>query len=403
MSYIATTALKKILKLKKRLKIIQGGTAAGKTIAVLLIFIDKAQRNKGRILSVISETMPHLKRGAVRDFLLIMETQGYYKDELWNKSELTYTFETGSKVEFFSADQPSKVRGPRRNDLFLNECNGINYETYTQLAIRTDGEIFLDYNPVSSFWVHEDILPKLEHDFLVLTYKDNEGLSESIIKEIESRQNNKNFWKVYGEGQLGTLENLIFPEEWEVVDEIPKHAKPERKWLDFGYTNDPSASGTVFYADNHWYLDEGLYRKGLSNKQIADYLLAEGNIDTLVVADSAEPKSIDELKLYGLNIIGSKKGQDSVNQGIQLVAGQPISITKRSVNIIKEKRNYLWLTDKNGKILNEEDPACANHHMAGIRYAFSTLGRIEPPKNQWDRLFEKELERSNNEKLNLAR
>ena len=398
MSYITTTALKKILKLKKRLKIIQGGTAAGKTIAILLIFIDKAQRNKGRILSVISETMPHLKRGAVRDFLLIMETQGYYKDELWNKSELTYTFETGSKVEFFSADQPSKVRGPRRNDLFLNECNGINYETYTQLAIRTDGEIFLDYNPVSSFWVHEDILPKLEHDFLILTYKDNEGLSETIIKEIESRQNNKNFWKVYGEGLLGDVEGKIY-RDWALIDSVPKEARLERYGLDFGYTNDPTAIVAIYYFNGGYILDEMLYLRGLPNKEIADSLKTYK--PALIIADSAEPKSIDEIRSYGLNITGADKGQDSVRHGIQIVQDNIISVTKQSTNLIKEYRNYLWQTDKNGKILNEPEKG-SDHALDAIRYALATLGKSVRQTDYWDRIWEDKLERSK-EPLNLAR
>jgi phage terminase large subunit len=189
MKFIATTALKKILALKKRLKIIQGGTSASKTISILTIFIDRAQSRKGHLSSVVSETLPQLKRGAIRDFLNIMEGHGYYKDDCWNKTDFIYTFETGSKIEFFSADSPDKVRGPRRNgDLFLNECNNIQYDTYTQLAIRTEGDIYLDYNPVAEFWVQEEVIPKLDHDFLILTYKDNEGLPQSIINEIESRK-----------------------------------------------------------------------------------------------------------------------------------------------------------------------------------------------------------------------
>src|SRR3990167_3525768 len=190
-----TTALRKIQNLQKRLKIIQGGSSAGKTIAVLLILIDRAQSKKGILSSVVSETMPHLRRGAMRDFLNIMESHGYFKEANWNKSEFTYTFETSSKIEFFSADSSDKVRGPRRNgDLFMNECNNISYDNYTQLAIRTEGSIYLEYNPVASFWVQEEIIPKLDHDFLILTYKDNEALPAPIVQEIESRKDNKNFW-----------------------------------------------------------------------------------------------------------------------------------------------------------------------------------------------------------------
>src|SRR3990167_7706842 len=369
MFYQRTTALEKIQGLKKRLKIIQGGSSAGKTIGILLLFINKAQSQKGNMASVVSETLPHLKRGAIRDFLNIMESHHYFKESLWNRTELIYTFETGSKIEFFSADQPNKVRGPRRNDLFLNECNNISYETYTQLAIRTDGDIYLDYNPVSSFWVHKDLIPRQDHDFLILTYKDNEALPESIVQEIESRKNNKYFWQVYGEGQIGEIEGKIY-NNWATIDDIPHEARLERYWLDFGYTNDPTAIGAVYYWNGGYILDELVYQKEMSNKQIADTLV---NLPkALVVADAAEPKSIDEIRAYGVNIVPCEKGKDSVRQGIQLVQSQKISMTSRSVNLIKEYRNYLWETDRNGTVLNVP-MSIWNHHLDGVRYAFGSL------------------------------
>ena len=176
---------------------------------------------------------------------------------------------------------------------------------------------------------------------------------------------------------------------------MPFEARLERRWLDFGYTNDPSAGGSIYYYNGGWILDEDLYRKGMSNKQLADYFNALTKPQTTIVADSAEPKSIDELRAYGLNVIGSQKGKDSVVAGIQLVQDQPISVTRRSFNILKEQRNYMWLVDKNGKTLNVEDPGCANHHMAGIRYALSTLGRLKQEVGYWDRVFKKELDPQN--------
>ena len=167
MIYKPTTALKKIAALTKRLRVIQGGSSAGKTIAILLLLINRCQTESGLTVSVVSETIPHLKRGSIRDFLNIMEGHNYFKEDRWNKTDFIYTFETGSKLEFFSADSPDRVRGPRRNVLFINEANNVSFETYTQLAIRTDGEIFLDYNPVSEFWAHTEI--NIDHDFLILT------------------------------------------------------------------------------------------------------------------------------------------------------------------------------------------------------------------------------------------
>lgn len=372
MKFIATTALRKILALKKRLKVIQGGTSASKTISILTIFIDRAQSRAGYVSSVVSETMPHLKRGAIRDFLNIMEGHGYFREKNWNKTDFIYTFETGSKIEFFSADSADKVRGPRRNgDLFMNECNNISYDTYTQLAIRTEGDIYLDYNPVAEFWVQEEIIPKMDHDFLILTYKDNEGLSPQIVREIESRRENKQFWKVFGEGQLGEAEGRIY-KGWLVIDEIPHEARLERYGLDFGYTNDPTAIVAIYYYNGGYILDEVTFQKGLSNKHIADIFK---NKDTaLVVADSAEPKSIDEIAGYGISIVGAEKGKDSVRNGIAVAQAQRISVTKRSVNLIKEYRNYLWAADRNGKYLSPNEPEGAfDHAMDALRYGLVSL------------------------------
>jgi len=380
MAYIQTTALKKILALKKRLRIVQGGSSAGKTLAILLILIDIAQSTKGKLISVVSESFPHLRRGAIRDFLNIMQEQNYYKDEFWSRTDFIYTFETGSKIEFFSTDQPGKVRGPRRNILFINEANNINYETYTQLVIRTDEVIFVDYNPVASFFIHEEIIPKLEHDFLILTYKDNEALPETVVKELESRQSNKGFWDVYGLGQLGTSEGRIYT-DWKTIDEVPHEARLVRYGLDFGYTNDPTASVGIYQWNNAFIVDEVIYQKGLSNRQIADVFLTMPR--ALIIADSAEPKSIDEIKGYGLSVLPSMKGAGSVNQGIQYVQNQRIFITKRSVNALKEYRNYLWLIDKNGKVVNEPSPIW-NHAMDSVRYSLESLKATAPRPPQTD-------------------
>ena len=378
----ATTALNKIRKLKKRLRVIQGGTSAGKTIAILIILIDRLQREKGLISSVVSETLPHLRRGAIRDFLNIMETQKYFDPERWNKTEFTYTFETGSKLEFFSADSADKVRGPRRNgDLFLNECNNIPYETFTQLSIRTQGSIYCDLNPVAEYWYHEHVDNKVDHDFIVVTYKDNEGLPQVIVDEIESRRGNKAFWQVYGEGLLGEAEGRIFTGWNTTLEDIPHEARLERYGLDFGYTNDPTAVVGIYYYNGGYILDEITYQKGLSNKQIADVLLNQRK--ALSIADSAEPKSIDEIASYGISIMPTTKGPGSVLQRIQMMQDQRISVTKRSTNIIKEYRNYLWETDKDGRIINEPSPIW-NHAMDAVGYALQSIVPIIKRKELFD-------------------
>ena len=390
MPFTATTGTHKLLKLNKRLRGIAGGTSAGKTISILLILIHYAQTTNGELISVVSESFPHLRRGAMRDFLNIMQQHGYFKDDLWSKTDYTYTFETGSKIEFFSADQPGKVRGPRRDVLYINEANNIPYEAYDQLAVRTRKIIWLDWNPTNEFWWYTEVAPHYEHDFITLTYKDNEALDETIVQDIEAHKHNKSWWQVYGLGQLGEVEGKIY-RDWQIIDEVPHEARLIRRGLDFGYSNDPAALIAVYEYNGGYIVDEELYRKGMLNKPIADYIENLREPNTLIVADSASPKDIDELKLYGLNIIGASKGQGSIEHGIQYVQAQRMSITKRSVNGIREYRNYLWMTDKDGKIINKPEGG-NDHFLDAVRYAMETTNvptnvQIYKPANMLQRKY----------------
>lgn len=375
--YIQTTATNKIAAMQARIRAVQGGTSSSKTVSTLLYLIARAQADKTPTLtSVVSESLPHLKKGAMRDFLQILQTHHYFKDSAWNRSDFRYTFETGSVIEFFSADQPSKVRGPRRDRLFLNEANNVAYEAFDQLEVRTKEFVILDWNPVSEFWFYTELQGKRDDiDHLILTYKDNEALDENIVRSIEQRKGNARWWKVYGEGLLGEADGRIY-KDWQVIDEIPHEARLERRGLDFGYTNDPTAIVDVYRYNGGFIFDEHTYLKGLSNKQIADKILNSRNPTTLVVCDSAEPKSIDELKLYGVNAIGADKSRGSVNQGIQFIQSQPISITKRSINGIKEYRNYLWMKDRDGRVLNVPEGGF-EHFLDSCRYAVSTFRPVE--------------------------
>jgi len=364
-----TTATQKIVRLQKKIRAVCGGTSASKTISILLFLIALVQSDKHPTLtSVISESIPHLKRGAIRDFKNIMTSHKYWKDSLWNATDSIYTFETGSKMEFFSADQADKLRGGRRDRCFLNEANNMTLDAFDQLEVRTKEFIFLDWNPTNEFWFYTDVLNNREDvDFITLTYKDNEALSQEIVDSIEARKNRAGWWQVYGLGQLGEVEGKIY-KDWNIIDEIPHEARLERYGLDFGYSNDPSSLVAIYKYNGGFILDEIMYQKGLSNKQIADIINNEPK--SLVLADGAEPKSIDEIKTYGVMIRPALKGQGSVNQGIQFVQDQKISVTKRSYNIIKEYRNYLWETDKDGKILNKPEYTFS-HSMDAIRYGLS--------------------------------
>lgn len=276
-------------------------------------------------------------------------------DDNYARTLLTYTFANGSYIEFFGADQSDKLRGPRRNILYINECNNVSFETYQQLAIRTSHEVWLDFNPTHEFWVHTELSNDPDAQELKLTYKDNEALADSIIREIEKgREKAKtsafwaNWWQVYGLGNLGSLEGVVF-DNWKLIDHIPETARMIGVGLDFGYTNDPTAIVEVYKYNDKKILNERCYRTGLLNMEIAR-ILKKGEV---VYADSAEPKSIEEIRRTGINIQGAKKGADSINYGISVMQQQEYLVTKHSTNLIKELRYYCWDKDKNDNKLNK--------------------------------------------------
>jgi phage terminase large subunit len=384
MPYIATTATKRLLGLRKRIRAVAGGTSASKTVSILLILIDKAQSDKSpKTTHIVSESLPHLKLAAMADFLKIMKEHRYYDDGSWHKSDYVYTFPTGSTFQFYGAESHEKVHGPRRDRLFINEANHIPYQSFDQMEVRTNGEVWLDWNPSDEFWFYTDVLPnrKDDTDFVTLTYKDNEGLPEPIVKSIEARKHNKRWWKVYGEGQLGESDNRIYT-GWRVIDGIPEHARLERYGLDFGYTNDPTVIIAIYSCDGRYILDEVAYERGLSNQAIAQKLLALQS--ARVVADSSEPKSIDEILTYGVKITGCVKGPGSVNTGIQHVQGLDIDITANSVKTLKGYRNYVFYTDRDGKITNDPDDSVHewSNPMDAVRYGLQEVGRLRPVKKE---------------------
>jgi phage terminase large subunit len=369
-----TTAQSKIAKLKKRVRVVRGGTSSSKTFSIIPLLIDYAIATPKSEISIVAETIPQLRRGALRDFLKIMDLIGMYDDSRFNKSSLVYTFSNGSYIEFFSADMSAKLRGARRDVLFVNECNNVEWEAYYQMAIRTRKFIYLDYNPVAEFWVDTELIKDSDTDFVVLTYKDNEALDKSIVQEIEKARDKAehseywaNWWRVYGLGEIGQVQGTIFT-NWHQIDNVPQEAKYIGIGLDFGYSNDPTAIVMVYKWNNEFILDEIAYQKELSNKAIADILKPYGG---LVVCDSAEPKSIADLRSYGINATPCVKGKDSIINGIQKIqALDRIHITKRSTNIIKEFRGYVWKTDRNGVALNEPIDFL-NHGVDAIRYILS--------------------------------
>jgi phage terminase large subunit len=364
-----TTSINKILSLKKRVKIIQGGTSAGKTFGILPILIDKAIRYPNTEISVVAESIPHLRRGALKDFLKIMKWTNRYIDEQFNKSLLTYQFKNGSVIEFFSADDSSKLRGARRDVLYINECNNVTFDAYLELSIRTKKEIYLDFNPANEFWVHKELKDEPDADFIILTYKDNEALDESIVRQIEKNRDKAatsnywaNWWRVYGLGEVGMLEGVIF-DNWKEIDKLPDDARLVGIGLDFGYTNDPTAAIEVYNWNGKRIVNELVYRTGMLNSDIAKILPSS----VTIYADSSEPKSIEEIRRFGKTIKGVTKGKDSIKYGIDVMQRQEYLVTKQSTNLIKELRSYCWDVDKHGVRLN--NPAGGNDHaIDALRY-----------------------------------
>ena len=373
---IETTAAKKINALKKRIKIIQGGTSASKTFSTLFILINKAMFYDNLEISVVAESIPHLRRGAVRDFEKIMKWGCRYTQTSFNKSLLKYQFQNGSFIEFFSADDASKLRGARRDILYINECNNVSFDAYNELSIRTKKEIYLDFNPSNEFWVHNELKGEDDTDFIILTYKDNEALDEGIVQQIEKNRLKaktstywRNWWLVYGEGKIGQLQGAVFS-NYKIIDTIPDEARLIGIGMDFGYTNDPTSIIEVYKLNETRILNEVTYQTGLLNSDIAKLL--PKNVP--VYADSAEPKSIADIQRYGITIKGVTKGKDSINYGIDVMQREDYLVTSQSTNLIKELRSYCWDTDKTGKRLNKPIDNF-NHAIDAVRYhEMETLG-----------------------------
>jgi phage terminase large subunit len=370
-----TTAQRKISKLRKRVRIVQGGTSSSKTFSIIPLLIDYAIAKPKSEISIVSESIPHLRRGALKDFIKIMDWTHIFREEQFNRSTLRYDFTNGSYIEFFSADQSDKLRGARRDVLFVNECNNITFESYHQLAIRTRRFIYLDYNPTSEFWVHKELLSDKDAEMIILTYKDNEALDSELVKEIEkARERAKestywaNWWKVYGLGQIGVIDGVIFS-NWQIVKQVPDDAELLGYGLDFGFTNDPTALISVYKFNSELYIKELIYKTRLTNNDIVK-IMTELGVDKYkdIIADSAEPKSIEDIYRGGFrNIYGAKKGADSIRNSIDKLQRYKINITESSTNLIKEFRGYVWTKDKNGNQTGE--PIGINDHgIAALRY-----------------------------------
>ena len=362
---------------EKRITVQQGGSRSGKTFNILIwiIFSRCSVPGNGNVITIVRKSYPALRGSVYRDFIDILIKFNLYKESDHNKSNSEYHL-NGWLFEFISLDQPQKVRGRKRHTAFLNEANELNLEDYRQLALRTTDKIILDYNPSDEFhWIYDEVIPRDDCDFYQTTYKDNPFLDIGIIQEIERyRDIDEEFWRVYGLGERGQSKARIF--NFIEVEKIPDEAKHIGIGLDFGYTNDPTAIVQSYILGDSLYLSELAYATKMTNRDIANKLNDLG-IDkhVQIFADSAEPKSIDEIYYMGFNIKPTAKGKDSINIGIDMLKRFKIHVTSNSINMIKEFRNYKWMEDKNGLMLNKPVDAF-NHTIDAVRYSiYNTLAR----------------------------
>ena len=378
-----TTNLHRIRVMQKRIKVVQGGSSSSKSFSILMILIDKAIRNPGCEISCVAMTYPHLRRGIIKDFLKIMRSTNRYIDSHWNKSNTTYTFANGSYIEFFSCDDEAKVRGARRTDLFVNEANTIPQETFDALEIRTSDEIWLDFNPTNRFWAHTDLVGREDVDFVKLTYRGNEGLPESIIRSLESKRVLaltstywENYCRVYLDGEIGQLEGAVF-QNWSTISRLPEEAELIAAGMDLGFSTDPTALVAVYRWDDRIILDEIVYERGLMTGTLAARIKA-WNTSFTIYADSAEPRTIAELKTYGVRVLPVKKPK--IAESIHLMQEYEILVTETSDNLIKEMTELQW-SDKKANI----PMPGGDHAIDAARYAvWMKLGKYE---NQTRRPF----------------
>lgn len=379
----ATTNLRRIASLKKRIRVVRGGQGSAKTISILILLINHASSKPDKEIFIISAELTKMRLTVIKDFVKVMKMAGIYDERRFLAGTL-YRFPNGSFIKFIGLDKEDVGKGLRCDVAYFNEVNKCNQESYRQVSSRAQ-YVYCDYNPDAEFYIDTDVIGREDCDFLQVDFRGNELLSEAERDEIiryKTQGYNEdgtiknaywaNLWNVYGLGNIGNLQGVVF-ENWDIVDEIPKDAEFICHALDFGFTNDQTGLISVWMHSGEIYTDELIYETKLTN-QLIGAKMRELNIDEYaeIIADSAEPKSIEELRVEGFNVIPAKKGPDSVKNSIDVLQRYKIHITRRSQNFHKEMRTYRWKTDINGKALNV--PTDVAHLIDPLRYA--ALNRI---------------------------
>lgn len=359
----------------KKIIVEQGGTRSGKTYNILLwIILKYTTQNKNKIITICRKAFPSLRASVMRDFLDILKQLNIYNETNHNKSNSEYML-YGNLVEFISLDMPQKVRGRKRNLLFINEANELNWEDWQQLIFRTDEKIIIDYNPSDEYhWIYDKVIPRDDCDFYRTTYQDNPFLEDSIKQEIERlKETDEQYWQIYGLGLKGISKATIF--KYFECNKIPENAQFIAYGADAGYSNDPSTLVSVYILHHNLYIREHLYRTQMTTKDLHNTFKETNIARKQIYMDSSEPRLIEELRRMGWNIRPSVKGRDSINAGIDLLKRYKIYITNKSNNAIQEFRNYKWKEDRTGKLTNNPEDK-NNHIIDAVRYAaYSVLSK----------------------------
>jgi len=369
----------------------QGGTSSSKTYSILQHLLTKAASQKDKVITVVGQDIPNLKVGAYRDAQAILHSESFFEQQLYdhNKSNRILAFATGSIIEFNSYSDEIDARSGKRTDSFFNEANGIPYGIYEQISLRTSEQVIIDFNPSAAFWAHEHLYGRDDVDWFNSTFRDNAFIDSKIKSKILSYEPtpeniakgtaNKYRWQVYGLGQVGRLEGLVF-QDWQTTSQWPESYKWRIFGMDFGFSNSPTTLIEVRYAHGNLYAKQHMYQTGMTNSDISDRL-KQINFDpkNKIVADSAEPKSIEELKRKGWHVVGAEKGTDSIRQGIDAMKRYSIYLHAKSKDLIEEFSSYQWKTDKDGNATNK--PIDSNNHLVdGFRYALSKKILTPKPK-----------------------
>ncbi len=349
-------------KATERFVVNQGGSGSSKSYSLAQLFITKALKEDNKVFSIVRKSMPTLRATAMRDFFNVLEGLGIYSEDNHNKTENIYKIH-GNEIEFFGLDEPQKVRSRRRDYLWLNEANEMTQESFRQLNMRTNKQVFMDFNPSDEFhWIYDDILTRKDAKLIVSTYKDNPFLPREIVKEIEHfRELDPNYWNIYGLGQRGVSSVRIYT-RWELIDSLPEGEMVYG--LDFGW-NHPTALTRVVLKDDDVYTQEVIYESYITNQDLIKKMNDIGiDKDTYMFADSAEPQRIEEIKKAGYNIYPADK---DVKKGIDTIKSRRLFVDKESSNALKELKSYSWKT-KDDRVL-DEPVKIRDDFVDSLRYA----------------------------------